>query len=201
MRWGRVEVTAGFLLVVALANYLDDQGLVPLALLACLCHEFGHYLAIRLLGGRVRQVRLTAVGAVMSLERGMSYLGELVAALAGPGMNLLLAVLLCRSKGTALFAGMNLALGLFNLLPVGRLDGGRAVRCLASAAWGPQRADRLARGLDRTLLTILALGGAVALGQGGSFTLLLTALWLAGSAAGQEKAGKRGCHTVRKQVE
>lgn len=201
MGWGRVEVTAGFLLVVALANFLDGQGLVPLALLACLCHELGHYIAICLLGGRVRRVRLTAVGAVMSLERGMSYLGELLAALAGPGANLLLAALLCRWEVMALFAGMNLMLGLFNLLPVGRLDGGRAVRCVTGAVWGPQRADQIARYLDLGLMGLLTAGGVLALGRGGSFTLLLTALWLAGSAIRKEKPGKRGCHTGRKQVE
>ena len=35
MRLGRVEVTGGFLLLTAWLNYLDRQGVVPLALLAC----------------------------------------------------------------------------------------------------------------------------------------------------------------------
>ena len=34
MRLGRVEVTGGFLLLTAWLNYLDRQGVVPLALLA-----------------------------------------------------------------------------------------------------------------------------------------------------------------------
>ena len=36
MRWGRVEATAGFFLLVAWMNYWDSQCLVPAALLAFL---------------------------------------------------------------------------------------------------------------------------------------------------------------------
>ena len=46
--------------------------------------------------------------------------------------DLTLAALLCRWQWGGLFAGLNLVLGCFNLLPVGRLDGGRAVGCLIS---------------------------------------------------------------------
>ena len=35
LRPGRVEVTGGFLLLAAWLNYLDRQGIVPLALLSC----------------------------------------------------------------------------------------------------------------------------------------------------------------------
>ena len=82
-RLGRVEVTGGFLLLTAWLNYLDRQGVVPLALLACALHELGHWAALRALGVRVRRVRLTAVGAEMEVDRGLSYGGELLAALAG----------------------------------------------------------------------------------------------------------------------
>lgn len=47
MRLGRVEVTGGFLLLTAWLNYLDRQGVVPLALLACALHELGHWAASR----------------------------------------------------------------------------------------------------------------------------------------------------------
>ena len=76
MRLGRVEVTGGFLLLTAWLNYLDRQGVVPLALLACALHELGHWAALRALGARVRRVRLTAVGAEMEVDRTLSYGGE-----------------------------------------------------------------------------------------------------------------------------
>ena len=56
MRWGRVEITAGALLLWTLLYYLDSGTLVLQALAACALHELGHYAAIRLLGGRVARL-------------------------------------------------------------------------------------------------------------------------------------------------
>ena len=59
MRWKRVEITAGALLLWALLYYLDSDGMVMLVLSACTLHELGHYIAIRLLGGQVARLRIT----------------------------------------------------------------------------------------------------------------------------------------------
>ena len=58
MRLGRVEVSAGCLLLLAWLHYWDTQGVVALGLLACLLHELAHYGALRLAGAGVRRVRL-----------------------------------------------------------------------------------------------------------------------------------------------
>ena len=68
MRLGRVEVSAGCLLLLAWLNYWDTQGVVPLALAACLLHELAHYGALRRAGAGVRRVRLTAVGGAAPPE-------------------------------------------------------------------------------------------------------------------------------------
>ena len=68
LRWGRIEASGGFLLLTATLYYLDGDGVVAWALLACALHELGHYAAVRLLGGRVEFLRLTCVGAEMRLE-------------------------------------------------------------------------------------------------------------------------------------
>ena len=92
MRWGRVEATAGFFLLIAWVNYWDSQLLVPQALLACVLHELGHYVAITWLGGGVKLIRLTAVGAEMVLDRPLGYWQEGVAALENPGKEELMAL-------------------------------------------------------------------------------------------------------------
>ena len=107
---GRITVTPGFLFLMAWCNYADQQGLLLPALAGCALHELGHLAAIWGLGGSVRRLRLTAVGAEIQLERPMSYPGELAAALAGPAANLALAVL-----GALVFTAMSL------LLPVAQL--------------------------------------------------------------------------------
>ena len=177
-RFGKVEMTGGFLLLLAWLNYLDRSFLIPMALLACIAHELGHIFVIQVVGGSVRLVRLTAVGAELVLERPLGYWQEGVAALAGPGTNLLLALGCCGVERCLAFAGLNLVLALFNLLPAGRLDGGRALYCTLALLAGPDLAAKVCARLD-LLCVAGALGGGLLLaGSRGNITLLLVALWL-----------------------
>ena len=158
--------------------YLDGQGLVLRGALACALHEAGHWAAIALLGGRVRALRLTAVGAEMELDprRPLSYGRELIAALAGPAANLLMAVLSIRNSWY-LFAGMNLCFGVLNLLPICPLDGGRALSCALNARW-PRTADRVVHMLSAVFAgALLGLGWAAWRGWG-NLTLFCAAVWL-----------------------
>lgn len=198
MRLGRVEVTGGFLLLLAWLNYLDRSLLVPMALVACVAHELGHIAAIRLLGGNVREMRLTAIGAELVLERPLAYWQEGLSALAGPGINLLLA--LAGRSVTLAFAGVNLALALFNLLPVGRLDGGRAVYCTLALLAGPGPADRVERWLDILCTAFATAAGLFLALRGGNITLLLAAFWLLAILT-RQKNGNRTCHRGGKKVQ
>jgi len=200
MRWGKVEIRGSFLLMAAWLNYLDRQQVVPLVLLACLFHELGHYWAICALGGEVGMIRLTAVGAEMSLSGPLGYWREGVAALAGPGVNLVLALIFCRWEWGAVFAGLNLALACFNLMPIGPLDGGRAAGALLAMLFGPEWGAGIMTLLERTAVILLLGAGMVLWREGGSITLLFTALWLAVMAVSVKKNRNRACHTGRKQV-
>lgn len=177
-RFGRVEVTGGFLLLLAWLNYLDRAFLIPMALLACGAHELGHLLAVRIVGGDVKLIRLTAVGAELVLEQPLGYWQEGVAALAGPGTNLLLALGCCGTERWLTFAGLNLVLALFNLLPAGRLDGGQVLYCTLALLAGPDLAAGVRAWLDRLCVAGALGGGLLLAGSRGNITLLLVALWL-----------------------
>ena len=175
---GRVEVTGGFLLLLAWLNYVDRSFLVPMALLACSAHELGHILMIRLLGGSIKQFRLTAIGGELVLDRPLSYWQEGLSALAGPGANLLLALICCGVERGLTFAGLNLVLALFNLLPVRRMDGGRALYCTLALLAGPDLAAWVGRWLDGLVAAGILAGGLLLAGTAGNITLLLVSLWL-----------------------
>lgn len=158
--------------------YLDGAEFVFGFLLASALHESGHWLVIRLLGGRVRALRLSVVGAEMELDPShtLSYGREAAAALAGPAVNLLAAV--CAAwREWYLFAGINLCLGVLNLIPAAPLDGGRVLTNFLYAC-GLNCADRISGGIS-----IAFSGGLLGLGwaawcRTGNLSLLVAALWL-----------------------
>ena len=184
---GRVEITPGALALWALLYYLDSGHTVLQALTACALHEVGHYAALRALGGRVVRLRISCVGAelVLSARRPLGPGRELAAALAGPAVNLALAAL-CAGLGADwwCFAGVNLALGLFNLLPAGPLDGGRAVACLLALVGRGEWTGMVSWALTAALAMGLTAGWLLLWRAGeGSLTLPLLALWLLGGLA------------------
>lgn len=190
LRWGRIEVTGGFLLLAAALYYLDSQGLILWAGLACALHELGHLAAIYGLGGRVARLRLSVTGAEMALSaaRPLGPGGQVLSALSGPVTNLALAWMAARLGSGGLgecwffFAGLNLSLAAFNLLPVAQLDGGRAVYWLVTLLWSPGAAERAVGILSRLTATgLLLAGGALLWATGTNFTLLVTAFWLSTS--------------------
>lgn len=174
----KFSVSIGFLLIAAAIIYLDGQDLVLRCILACLLHEAGHWVMIRMLGGRVQAVHLTVIGAEMRLDmrRPLSYGREVAAALAGPAVSLAAAWLSARLSWF-LFAGMNLSLGALNLVPAVPLDGGRALYH-ALCAVCPDRAEPISRWTS-IVCAGLAFGlGLAAWRRWGNITLFAAALWL-----------------------
>lgn len=158
---GKLEPGWGFAALIVLALLGGAGPALPAVLLAALCHELGHLLALWLAGAKVECLRLTAFGAEIRADtRRLSYPREIVCTLAGPAVNLVLALFLARTAGWYVPAGSSLLLGCFNLLPVPALDGGRALHLLVSWLWEPITADRICRRVGlccAVLLTLTAL--------------------------------------------
>lgn len=178
MRIGRVEISPGFLFLGAWLNYADHQGIFWSTMFSCAVHEVCHLCMLHLLHIPVRRVCITAVGAEICVDSGMSYRGEMAAALAGPLGNFLLAWTASRFPGGELLAGVNLALGMFNLIPVGRLDGGRFLHCGLSVLMGPERGEWVSRQLSCLCLLGLCLTGIRSFCRFGNLTMPLIVLWM-----------------------
>lgn len=176
--------------MLAWINYCDSQSLLPSVLCAAVAHELGHLLCVWAVGGRVILLRLTAAGAELRMDGALSYVRELLCVLSGPAVNLLLAVWAAQT-GRLVFSGLNLALGLFNLLPLSALDGGRALFCAGALLFGTEWAGRLGRWADRTLCGLLLVCAIEVFFLGGSVTLLVVACWFACLLVGSEWEGWR----------
>ncbi len=177
---GQFWLIVGTLLLVASLRVLFLFGI------ACLVHELGHLLVLRLLGGELERLSLTGMGAVIEPRRYrmFSYWEECLLAMAGPLASFLLAffafawVSKSGSDTAALLSLLSLALGVFNLLPAGPLDGGWLLRSLLMHHMEPDTGERIGTVVTRILAVILLLLGSYLFLVGGNFTLLLCGCWL-----------------------
>jgi len=177
-----------FLAWYALSGYREGgpigafvAALLLLALFACiLLHEFGHILVARRFGVRTPDVILLPIGGVARLERIPDEpRQELLIALGGPAVTLLIAAVLCAlllltgqgftvgplRAGEAFLAVLmkvNVYLLLFNLIPAFPMDGGRALRALLASRMGLLRGTRIAATLGQGLAVIGGLYGITA---------------------------------------
>lgn len=190
-----VSVSPSVPLLLAAFVLLSSPLLLSALLLGAVLHELGHCLELRLLHARVTALRISVLGAEMQIAGRLSYGGEILAAVAGPAVNLALALLLGLGgrvwEGLYLFSGAQLALGLFNLLPVQPLDGGRILWHLTAWITEPYTADRVSGVAGFGMAALLTLLAAAALWMGGSPFLLLAAAGLLWRQIGVAKSTQR----------
>ena len=124
------------------------------AVLAALIHEGCHLAALEILGYPPRGMKVGPFGAQMELPS-IPYGAELAACLAGPAGSLALLLLAGRFPRLAL---CGLIHGLFNLLPVYPLDGGRAVYCFCGTFLPLERMLMICRAVGVGTLVCLTVG-------------------------------------------
>ena len=140
-------------------------------LFACVvAHEFGHIAVARHFGVTTPTVTLLPIGGVAQLERIPEKPSEeFLVAIAGPLVNVVIAVLLIVVFGASLDAGslagvdkstvsmidrlaaVNLFLAVFNLIPALPMDGGRVLRAALASRLGYVRATEIAASIGQVL--------------------------------------------------
>ncbi|NBH78160.1 hypothetical protein D3Z52_08230 [Clostridiaceae bacterium] len=167
-----LEVSDSALVMLALLFFFDSEGLLLPFLAAAALHELGHLLALRLTGGTLRRLCLTAAGGRMDCILPDGRLACCAVHFAGPAANLAAAALF-RTLGFPLFAGANFVLSAFNLLPICPMDG---YACLEAIAGGAARRARAALSLCFAILLCAAGSCIFCAGYGVSLAVIGTFL-------------------------
>ncbi len=211
----RIHLTFFLLLAWLAAEGYQEGGpgeALSLVLLVCLIffcvllHEFGHALAARRYGIRTPDITLLPIGGVARVERmPENPRQEIVIALAGPAVNVVIAVLLwigLALTGHMIWPGspalddsfadtvlrVNVMLLLFNLIPAFPMDGGRVLRALLTLKIGHTRATQIAAQIGQALAIVLGFVGAFGftpLGIPPSPMLILVAVFVFMAAANE----------------
>ncbi|MCS6772979.1 MAG: site-2 protease family protein [Thermoflexales bacterium] len=173
-------------------------------------HELGHSIAAQVFGIPVREIVLLPLGGVALISRNPEKpLHELIIALAGPAVNVVIAGVLFVATGATLRATIldgrgslgelisqpsletlllwllaaNISLVVFNMIPAFPLDGGRVFRAILAMFIGFPRATRIASAVGQVAAIGLGVFGFIS----GNFILVLIAVFVF-FGAGQENA-------------
>jgi Zn-dependent protease len=190
-------------------------GILLMALLffCVILHELGHSLVAQYFGLPVSEIILLPIGGVSKLERNpQKPLHELLLAIAGPLVNVIIAAVLVAAAGASgslsslnakgLVSGQplspspsvllgwllaaNITLALFNLVPAFPMDGGRALRAILWMFVGFTKATQISSAAGQLLAFAFGLYAVLS----GHFLLALIALFIY-LGAGQEWAEER----------
>jgi Zn-dependent protease len=180
IHWTFLILIAWIVIQSAMQGQTTSQILWTLAFLAAifLCvflHEMGHSLTARKYDIKTRDITLLPIGGLARFDNMPEEpKQELLVALAGPAVNLVIAGIIYLGLSTSglleiealelnqinqsnflyLLFSANLILAVFNMVPAFPMDGGRAFRALLSFKFNRVKATRVAAGLGQ----ILAIG-------------------------------------------
>lgn len=214
----RVHATFGLILLLGAVQWGVPHGapgaafgvLAMLFLFACVVlHELGHSLVARAFHIPVREILLLPIGGVAKLEKNPEKpVHELLIALAGPAVNVVLSLVLfaaidgatlktfdprslagegplAPTAGTLVLwlLAANVSLAVFNMIPAFPLDGGRVLRALLAMGMGFPKATRTAAAVGQLLAVGMGMWAVLA----GQLFLALIAFFIF-VGAGQEQA-------------
>jgi Zn-dependent protease/CBS domain-containing protein len=160
------------------ATAWDSLAFMVLLFLCVLLHEFGHIFTARAFGVPTPYVTLLPIGGVAQLERiPEEPWEEFLIAIAGPLVNVVIAIVLVYAFGAHLqanaaaavdnlkiplvdrLAAVNLFLALFNMIPAFPMDGGRVLRAALASRFGYVRATEIAASIGQFVAFALGFFG------------------------------------------
>lgn len=182
-----------------LSTLFEDTFTLAAAFGIVVLHELGHAAVARRFGINTRRILLSPIGGIAALERMPERpIQEILVALAGPAVNIVLAAALFGAlaieatlvpsysiERPEVFFGLrllliNLAMAIFNLVPAFPMDGGRILRALLALRFPRLRATEIAAGVGLFLALLMGIVGLAL-----SPVLVLAGLFVA--AAGREE--------------
>ncbi len=177
-----------FFATMSLLMLMRDSSLAMIGLLTCLWHETGHFIAMRICGVKIDKLLFYGAGIKIVPDKMFDFTdakSRFCVYAAGCALNFCTAFVLI-SVGDAslkMFAFMNMMVGIFNLLPLSSLDGGKILTLCIFRLCSFQNAVRLERFLKwlNVILIMVSLIAFAVAGRG-NITLYITLCYLLISA-------------------
>ena len=139
----RIKLSFLFFWFFALLLFIDKSGFVLMGFIAASIHELGHLLAFVLLNDLPTELSFEVAGIKMvRSQKIIPAWKSLVQLLAGSSLNFIFFFILLFSLHSvnriSVFATCHFMLGVFNLLPIRALDGGKIIQLLLDKIFSPR---------------------------------------------------------------
>lgn len=168
--------------IFALIFYLTKQiKIYTILMIFAFIHEIGHLVAGLILGLKVKNINIMPFGLSINFEdySNKYVVKKLIISIAGPLTNLIIVLLGIFNSWELEIIYANVLIGMFNLIPLYPLDGGRILKYIIQLSSSNKDAENITYKLSNILiiiLTIIACIGIILI-QNIGIVMILGYLW------------------------
>ena len=177
----KLYITYPFAAMIALALLFDTTGQTACCLLAAILHECGHLIMLKIFKARSISINLSSLDfkIIDSYDKSRSYIQDIMISAAGPFVNFLLLFIFYNFENTKTFALANLVIGVFNIIPIDSLDGGKILMSFLVTKL-PQRVCVIICNIISLMfiLPLAVLGFYILIDTGYNFSLIIICCYL-----------------------
>lgn len=130
----KIKVKFSFLVFNALIFMFRDAEFISAFYIACISHEMGHIIALKMTGGELKSIEFSCSGIKMTASPYTSIKSGIFVLMSGVAVNFLLYALMRLCGVDGCMPLFNIAEGVFNLLPYSMLDGGAVLNLIAEGS-------------------------------------------------------------------
>lgn len=178
----KVKVNLQIFIFAIIFYFTKQIKIYTILMTFALIHEIGHLIAGILLGLKVKSINIMPFGVSINFEdySNKYIIKKIIIAMAGPLVNLAIVILGMYNNWEEDIIYANVLIGMFNLIPLYPLDGGRILKYIIQIATNSKEAETMTNRLSNILIIILTLISSVGIlfMQNLGVLFILAYLWI-----------------------
>lgn len=164
----KIDVNFGFVLITILICFLYKINIYFIFFISILLHEMAHMIVGVCLGLKIKKIMFNPLGVCLEFigyRENKKTIKRIIINLSGPLFNFIFAIIIShlnieyKLKIDLFYT--NLLLGIFNLLPIIPLDGGKILKEILSIKFGYKNANIYSMNISKILLIFISLSYSI----------------------------------------
>ena len=183
----KIEINLKIILLLILIVILNKIEIYMLFIIFILCHELSHMVMGIILGFKPKTLRLNPLGVSIEFynyeeNNKKNKWKRILTYLAGPLINFLISMIIyfvdidLEIKTKIVYT--NFLIGIFNLLPILPLDGGKVLKEILKLIYNPKIASIFMTNITKSILIIISLIYSIVIFQMKNFMIFLLIVYL-----------------------